>query len=89
MTGGREWMLIADAAEYAECSTKTLRRAIAKGALRGYKQAGRWRFDRAEVDSWIQGALHSEVPPPQRPGAPSVRRGFLSNVYDEIKDGTA
>lgn len=43
----------AEAAARAECSTRTLSRAIASGELRAMHEGGRLRIERAELDRWL------------------------------------
>lgn len=80
-----QWLLIDDAAVYAGCSTKTLRRAVKNGTLKGYKRAQRWRFTAADLDAWLRGET---VAAPRRSAArsPSQPPGFLNSVYREMKE---
>ena len=46
---------IADAAEYGDCSTKTIRRMIARGDLTGYRLGSRMiRVDLNELDALLR-----------------------------------
>lgn len=80
-----EWLLIDEAAAYAGCSTKTLRRAVQNGTLKGYKRAQRWRFMAADIDAWLRG----ETVVLTRRIASRLNQnpsGFLTNVYREMKE---
>lgn len=58
----RDLISLADAAAYASCHTRTIRRRIAEGALTGYGLGSRIiRVDRAEVE-----ALFTRVGPTLR-----------------------
>jgi excisionase family DNA binding protein len=51
----RRLAAIADAAEYASCSTKTIRRRIATGELTGYRFGPRMiRVDLNELDAMLR-----------------------------------
>jgi len=41
---------LAEAAAYASCSTKTIRRRIAEGSLTGYRMPGKSRLIRIDLD---------------------------------------
>jgi excisionase family DNA binding protein len=53
----RVWFGTAQAAEYADFSTKTIVRALQAGELRGQqlKDRGRWRIKREWLDAWLSG----------------------------------
>lgn len=51
---------LASAAEYAECSTKTLRRRIAEGSLSAYRMPGKSRLIRVDLDE-LDAALRPVV----------------------------
>jgi excisionase family DNA binding protein len=51
------WLTIEEAAEYLQCSTRTIRRLALAGVLRGrrlnpMKANSTWRFRRADLDSY-------------------------------------
>lgn len=61
-TTPRRLASIERAAEYAECSTKTIRRRIADGSLTGYRMGARLiRVDLNELDSMLR-PIPSAVP---------------------------
>jgi excisionase family DNA binding protein len=49
----RRYASLAKAAEYADCSDKTLRRRIATGELTGYRLGRDIRIDLNEIDEWL------------------------------------
>lgn len=49
----RRYVSLADAAEYAACNEKTLRRHIAKVELTGYRLGRVIRIDLNELDAWL------------------------------------
>jgi excisionase family DNA binding protein len=74
---GRRLMSIESAAEYLDCSTKTIRRRIASGDLRAYRLASSRviRVDLAEVDRMLR--------PIPTAAAPAVNR--LAEPVSEAK----
>jgi excisionase family DNA binding protein len=52
----RQFVTLARGADCADCSTKTLRRAIARGELRAYRlgNSRAIRLDLAELDAWMR-----------------------------------
>ena len=44
---------MADAAAYAACNERSLRRAIAEGHLTGYRLGRVYRIDLNELDAWM------------------------------------
>lgn len=51
----RRFVSISDAAEYAACNPKTIRRRIADGALKGYRMGPRLvRVDLNELDAMLR-----------------------------------
>lgn len=56
VTAPKTWASLESAAEYLECSTKTVRRYIASGKLRAYRVAGRStiRVRWADLDALMQ-----------------------------------
>jgi excisionase family DNA binding protein len=48
------WMTIEELASYLKKPKSTLYKLVATRKLRGYKVGRSWRFDRAEVDSWVR-----------------------------------
>jgi excisionase family DNA binding protein len=58
------WLTISEAAEYVRASVPTLRREVARGALRAYRIGGRLalRFRAEDLDDWLRrGATVTEV----------------------------
>lgn len=49
-TAERRLVGLAEAAEYASCSTHTLRRRISEGSLRAYRMPGKSRLIRIDLD---------------------------------------
>lgn len=49
----RRYASLADAAEYAACNERTIRRHIAKGELTGYRLGRVYRIDLNELDAWM------------------------------------
>jgi excisionase family DNA binding protein len=56
------WLTLREAAEYARCSTVTIRREVRAGRLRAFRLAGRrtWRLRATDVDRWILGGSADE-----------------------------
>ncbi len=46
-------MTVRDVAEYLNVNAKTIYRLVQRGELPGFKVAGAWRFQRADIDEWI------------------------------------
>jgi excisionase family DNA binding protein len=65
MRAPADWGTLKEAAEYARCSTVTLRREIQAGRLRAYRLATRrvWRLRLSDVDRWIAGGSGDEPVP--------------------------
>jgi excisionase family DNA binding protein len=53
-TAGRRYASLADAAKYAACNERTLRRHIADGKLTGYRLGRVYRIDLNELDAWLE-----------------------------------
>jgi excisionase family DNA binding protein len=49
-----DWMTIEELASYLKKPKSTLYKLVTTRKLRGYKVGRSWRFDRAEVDSWVR-----------------------------------
>jgi excisionase family DNA binding protein len=49
----RRYASLADAAEYAACNERTIRRHIAKGEITGYRLGRVYRVDLNELDEWL------------------------------------
>lgn len=50
------WLRLSDACRYAGLSTKTIKRMIGEGNLRGERTpGGHWRVDRESIDDWFSG----------------------------------
>ena len=49
----RRYASMADAAAYAACNERSLRRAIAEGHLTGYRLGRVYRIDLNELDAWM------------------------------------
>lgn len=56
--GGRRWLDLPHAAEYACLATKTIRRAISEGSLPFSKPGRKILVDRRDVDSWLLSLKH-------------------------------
>jgi excisionase family DNA binding protein len=52
-TPERRYASLSDAAKYAACNERTLRRQIAEGELTGYRLGRVYRIDLNEVDEWL------------------------------------
>lgn len=46
-------MTVRDVAEYLNVDEKTIYRLAQRGALPGFKVAGAWRFQREDLQRWI------------------------------------
>ena len=46
-------MTVRDVAAYLSVAEKTIYRLAQKGEMPGFKVAGAWRFQRADLDRWI------------------------------------
>ena len=46
-------MTVREVAAYLSVAEKTIYRLAQKGELPGFKVAGAWRFQRADLDRWI------------------------------------
>jgi excisionase family DNA binding protein len=46
-------MTLREVAEYLHLSTMSVRRAIEKKGLPAYRVGGLWRFNRLEVEAWL------------------------------------
>lgn len=68
MTIESPWLTVSEGAEYARCSTETLRRALVAGELDGgasqSSKGGRWVIHRDALDAWRMGTPIS-IPVPQ------------------------
>ena len=49
-----DWLTIEEVASYLKKPKSTLYKLVVARRLRGYKVGRSWRFDRAEVDSWVR-----------------------------------
>ena len=47
-------MTMAELAEYLNVRHRTLYRFVRDGEIPGFKIGGAWRFDRADIDHWIE-----------------------------------
>ena len=47
-------MTVREVAAYLNVAEKTIYRLAQKGELPGFKVAGAWRFQRQDLDMWIQ-----------------------------------
>lgn len=47
-------MTVKDVAAYLNVDEKTIYRLVQRGALPGFKVAGAWRFQRADIQRWIE-----------------------------------
>ena len=45
---------IKEVAEYLRIKEKTVYDLAAKGKIPGFKVGGAWRFDKADIDAWIE-----------------------------------
>lgn len=48
-------MTVRAVADLLNVDEKTIYRLVQKGALPGFKVAGAWRFQRADIQRWIDG----------------------------------
>lgn len=46
-------MTVRDLAEYLNVTEKTIYRLVQRGEIPGFKVAGAWRFQRADIEAWI------------------------------------
>jgi excisionase family DNA binding protein len=49
----RRYVSLADAAKYAACNERTIRRHIATGEITGYRVGRVYRVDLNELDEWL------------------------------------
>lgn len=47
-------IIIKEVAEYLKIKEKTAYALAAKGKMPGFKVGGAWRFDKADIDAWIE-----------------------------------
>ncbi|MAF98656.1 MAG: DNA-binding protein [Micavibrio sp.] len=47
-------LTVKELSEYLKLNEKTAYRLAAKGEIPGFKVGGSWRFDRRDIDKWIQ-----------------------------------
>jgi excisionase family DNA binding protein len=59
-------MTVREVAGYLNVNEKTVYRLAQRRTLPGFKVAGAWRFQRSEIDGWIEAQ--------KKPGAPSPER---------------
>ncbi len=45
---------IKEVAEYLKIKEKTVYDLVAKGKIPGFKVGGAWRFDKADIGTWIE-----------------------------------
>ena len=45
---------IKEVAEYLKIKEQTVYALVAKGDIPGFKVGGSWRFDKADIDAWIE-----------------------------------
>jgi excisionase family DNA binding protein len=53
-TPGRRYASMPNAAKYAACNERTIRRAIADGEITGYRVGRVYRIDLNELDQWME-----------------------------------
>lgn len=66
-------MTVREVAGYLNVNEKTVYRLAQRWELPGFKVAGAWRFQRADIDAWIE-AQKSAGTPEHAPQAPPRRR---------------
>ena len=47
-------MTVRDVAKFLSVDEKTIYRLVSKGELPGFKVLGSWRFQKSDLDSWIE-----------------------------------
>ena len=47
-------MTVKDVASYLSVDEKTIYRLVTKGELPGFKVLGSWRFQRIDLEAWIE-----------------------------------
>jgi excisionase family DNA binding protein len=64
-------MTVREVAGYLNVNEKTVYRLAQRRALPGFKVAGAWRFQRADIEAWIEaqkkGKTINSSPTPRRP----------------------
>jgi excisionase family DNA binding protein len=55
-------MTVRDVAEFLNVDEKTIYRLVAKGELPGFKVLGSWRFQRHDLDEWIESRKQKPKP---------------------------
>ncbi|MDF9392977.1 DNA-binding protein [Methylococcus capsulatus] len=54
-------MTVRNLAEYLNVTEKTIYRLVQRGEIPGFKVAGAWRFQRADIDVWIDDQKRASV----------------------------
>ena len=54
-----EWMTVQDVADYLKLGKTKIYQYVQQGRIPGYKVGGQWRFNRGEIDQWIQSGQSS------------------------------
>ncbi len=67
-------MTVREVAGYLNVNEKTVYRLAQRRDLPGFKVAGAWRFQRADIDAWIEAQKKAETPGPARQPRRSRRR---------------
>jgi excisionase family DNA binding protein len=73
------YLTVAEAADLARCSTKTIRRAIALGRLRAHKPTARVLISQQDLQAWVESQAVAPVRLP-RPERPRALRGQAASV---------
>jgi excisionase family DNA binding protein len=64
-------MTVREVADYLNVNEKTVYRLAQRRELPGFKVAGAWRFQRADIEDWIEAQkrvnTHESAPPRRRP----------------------
>jgi excisionase family DNA binding protein len=47
-------LTVKEVSEYLKLTEKTAYRLAAEGKIPGFKVGGSWRFDKADIDKWIE-----------------------------------
>lgn len=65
-------MTVRDVADYLNVNEKTVYRLAQRRELPGFKVAGAWRFQRGDIDAWIE--VRKNADDPGRGSQPPPRR---------------
>lgn len=86
------YIRLGEAASHANCCTRTVRRAIKTGDLKGYKCGGKWLVKPAELREWIErdpggpSAASEAAREARRPKAVPSKRSRRPSTLERVKN---